>query len=314
MSDLLVEIVLPTGESQQALVPKYIPVRNLLPGILSATSLPIIGPNYRPLNYRLKSDALGRVLLEGESLAAANVPPSDCLRLTVAMTAGASSVSESPRMRRLRADHQRMMELDSRSDLIDVKAVGLNPPERYIVTYHVPSVVGVDKKGDPKIANKHQVEIYLHSDYPHRWPGLKWLTPIWHPNISHANGSVCIDAAWWGAARSLDRLVIMMGEMLQWKNFHDDPTKPPFPWDKEAATWSREFRRRRPGYFPIDKRELMRPERVKLNTGRAPQSQPKAAEAKPAAKVKLTSSSKPAEKRSDEKQAKKPLIRLFGKK
>ena len=75
---------------------------------------------------------------------------------------------------------------------------------------------------------------------------------------------MCIDAAWWGAARSLDRLVIMMGEMLQYKNFHDDPNTPPFPWDKEAAAWCRDFRRKNPKFFPTDKRELLRPERVKL--------------------------------------------------
>src|SRR5689334_22182292 len=53
-----------------------------------------------------------------------------------------NSVAESPRMRRLRADHQRMVELNARSDLIDVQTFG-SPPERYIVTYHVPSVIGV---------------------------------------------------------------------------------------------------------------------------------------------------------------------------
>jgi ubiquitin-protein ligase len=200
------------------------------------------------------------------------VPANDRLIITADITAGAS-VSESPRMRRLRADHQRMMELDARSDLIDVKTLGGAagmPPERYVVTFHVPSVIETDRRGNPKMGNKHQVEIYLHSDYPQRWPGLKWLTPIWHPNINHANGSVCIDAAWWGAARSLDRLVIMMGEMLQYKNFHDDPTKPPFPWDKEAAAWLRDYRRKHPDFVPTDRRELLRPERVKLATGDSP--------------------------------------------
>jgi len=56
----------------------------------------------------------------------------------------------------------------------------------------------------------------------------------------------------------------MLGEMLQWKNFHDDPTKPPFPWDAEAARWSREYRKKHPNAFPLDHRELLRPERVKF--------------------------------------------------
>ena len=98
---------------------------------------------------------------------------------------------------------------------------------------------------------------------------MRWLTPIWHPNINHLNGSVCIDAAWWTASRSLDRLVIMLGEMLQYKNFHDDPTKPPFPWDPEAARWCRAYRKTHPNAFPVDRRELMRPERVKLECRQA---------------------------------------------
>jgi hypothetical protein len=55
--------------------------------------------------------------------------------------------------------------------------------------------------------------------------------------------------------------------MLQYKNFHDDPTKPPFPWDPEAARWCRSYRKTHPRVFPVDSRELMRPERVKLNLG-----------------------------------------------
>jgi hypothetical protein len=155
----------------------------------------------------------------------------------------------------------------TRSDLIKVSAKSEYPgmpPERYIITYQCKGVIGMDRRGNPKIGEKHQVEIYLHSQYPQRWPGMKWLTPIWHPNINHANGSVCIDAAWWSASRSLDRLVIMLGEMVQYKNFHDDPSKPPFPWDMEAASWSRQYRKTHPNFFPVDTRELMRPERIKL--------------------------------------------------
>ncbi len=149
------------------------------------------------------------------------------------------------------------------------------PPDRYIITYKCKGIIGIDSKGNPKIGEKHQVEIYLHSQYPQRWPGMKWLTPVWHPNINHVNGSVCIDAAWWSASRSLDRLVIMLGEMVQFKNFHDDPTKAPYPWDMEAATWCRQFRKTHPKYFPLDKRELLRPERVKISKPRPQSVKPK---------------------------------------
>lgn len=273
--DMIVTFVLPAGQVQTAEVSSDTLVCELIPALVTLFHLPTVGPDYQRMHYRLNSKRLGRSLTESQTLHALGVPMLDRLILATEMTAG-SSLSEIPRVRRLRADHERMIELAARSNLIKIKtiesALGM-PPERYIVTYKVNSVIGIDDKGEPRMGKNHQVEIYLHSDYPQRWPGLKWLTPVWHPNISHIDGSVCIDAAWWGAARSLDRLVIMMGEMLEYKNFHDDPDTPPFPWDKEAAEWCRKYRKKHPNFVPTDNRELLRPERIKL--GKAPASKPR---------------------------------------
>src|SRR5574342_484211 len=279
MSDLNITFVLPSGGARTAEVPDDVPVRDLMTELISILKLPTIGPDGRPMAYRMDSKALGRELKEDETLAQASIPDNDRLMLTADITAGAMSVAETPRMRRLRGDYELMVELDARSDLISFKASSPNPnlpPERYIVTFKCKSIVAVDRQGNPKFGEHHQVEIYLHNQYPQRWPGMKWLTPIWHPNINHLNGSVCIDAAWWTASRSLDRLVIMLGEMLQYKNYHDDPTKPPFPWDPEAARWSREYRKKHPNIFPVDTRELMRPERVRLTSTDSGKDKPKA--------------------------------------
>lgn len=268
MPDLNITIVLPSGGARAAEIPDDVTLRELMPELTSLLDLPTVGPDGRPMGYRLDSKALGRELKENETLASAGVPENDRLMLTADITAGGIiSVGGSPRMRRLKADYELMQDLNARSDLISFKAVDARPgvpPERYIVTFTCKSISNVDRSGNPKFSNHHQVEIYLHSQYPQRWPGMKWLTPIWHPNINHLNGTVCIDAAWWTASRSLDRLIIMLGEMLQWKNFHDDPTKPPFPWDAEAARWSREYRKTHANEFPVDHRELLRPERVKV--------------------------------------------------
>jgi ubiquitin-protein ligase len=269
MPEIEVTIVLPNGGARKAEVPDDVIIRDLLAEMTSLLGLPTVGPDGRPMGYRLDSKALGRELQESETLADAGVPDDDRLVLTADITAGSGKIAldQSPRMRRLKADHKRMLDLATQSDLIEFKTTAARkglPPERYIVTYKCKGIIGVDKNGKPKIGNKHQVEIYLHNQYPQRWPGMKWLTPVWHPNINHHNGSVCVDAAWWTASRSLDRLVIMIGEMVQYKNFHDDPTKPPFPWDPEAARWSRKYRQENPGAFPVDTRELLRPERIKL--------------------------------------------------
>jgi len=268
MPEIEVTIVLPNGGARKAEVPDDVIIRDLLTEMVSLLGLPTVGPDGRPMGYRLDSKALGRELQEDETLADAGVPDQDRIVLTADITAGGKiALDQSPRMRRLKADHKRMKEMVAQSDLIEFKTTSARkglPPESYIVTYKCKGVIGVDAKGSPKLGNKHQVEIYLHNQYPQRWPGMKWLTPVWHPNINHHNGSVCVDAAWWTASRSLDRLVLMIGEMVQYKNFHDDPTKPPFPWDPEAARWSRAYRQKNPRAFPVDKRELLRPESVKI--------------------------------------------------
>ncbi len=267
MGDLSITLVLPGGGARMADIPDDAPVCDLLEELTALLQLPTVGPDGRPMGYRLDSKALGRELREEETLAEAGVPGSDRLMMTADITAGSMKIDASPRMRRLSGDLKLMQELAARSDLISFTAESARrglPPERYIVTYTCRGIVGVSKQGKPKFGNKHQVEIYLHAQYPQRWPGMKWLTPVWHPNINHLNGSVCIDAAWWTASRSLDRLVLMIGEMVQYKNFHDDPTSPPFPWDPEAARWCRAYRKEHPGTFPVDTRELLRPERVRI--------------------------------------------------
>ena len=267
MPDLTVTIVMPSGGARVAEIPDDVSVHDLLTELTSLLKLPTVGPDGRPMYYRLDSKALGRELKDEETLNSAAVQENDRLMLTADITAGAIGLDQSPRMRRLRVDYELMQELAARSDLISFEAKRPHanlPPETYIVTFKCKGIIDVDRLGNPKFGTLHQVEIYLHNQYPQRWPGMKWLTPIWHPNINHLNGSVCIDAAWWTASRSLDRLVVMLGEMLQYKNFHDDPTKPPFPWDPEAARWSREYRKTHLKAFPVDERELLRPERVKL--------------------------------------------------
>lgn len=265
MDRLSVNVVRPGGRQQRLSLPADATVNEVLAYLAARFDLPTHDPAGSPVDYHLYSKQRAGMTPSDQTLREARIVENDTLLITFDIMAAAASVAQSPRMRRLYGDYERMKELDSRSDLIDVKVVGGMPPERYIVTYNVNSIIGVDRRGEPKMGNRHQVEVYLHSEYPQRWPGLKWLSPIWHPNINHLNGSVCIDAAWWGAARSLDQLVIMMGEMLQYKNFHDDPTKPPYPWDKEAAEWCRAYRTRHPGIFPTDKRELLRPSRVKFS-------------------------------------------------
>ncbi|MDP3184339.1 MAG: EsaB/YukD family protein, partial [Anaerolineales bacterium] len=101
MPDLNVTIVLPSGGARAAEVPDDISIRDLLTELTSLLQLPTVGPDGRPMFYRLDSKALGRELREDETLASAGVPENDRIMLTADITAGSGTlVADSPRRRR----------------------------------------------------------------------------------------------------------------------------------------------------------------------------------------------------------------------
>ncbi len=87
-SELPVTIVLPAGGTRTAEIPRDVPVKELIPELTTSLELPTVGPDGRPVGYRLDSKALGRELQEEETLAAAGVPEGDRLIVTADVTAG----------------------------------------------------------------------------------------------------------------------------------------------------------------------------------------------------------------------------------
>jgi hypothetical protein len=95
------------------------------------------------------------------------------------------------------------------------------------------------------------MEIYLPTRYPTEPPYMRWMTPMFHPNISK-NGSVCIGVADqdWAPSLSLAWLVEQIADMITYKSYNIDD-----PWNKEAAEWAKENTDR----FPADDRTLFKP-------------------------------------------------------
>jgi hypothetical protein len=88
MADKNVTLVLPSGGTRSAEVPDDVPVKELVPELATTLELPTIGPDGRPVSYRLDSKALGRELQENETLSEAAVPDDDRLMITADITAG----------------------------------------------------------------------------------------------------------------------------------------------------------------------------------------------------------------------------------
>ncbi len=153
------------------------------------------------------------------------------------------------RTRRLENDHESMKKLRLASPFIDFTAY-VEPHERYLVTFRCKGLVW--KNGAPAFSVYHQVEIYLRSEYPTQQPRLRWLTPIFHPNIlgsdhRHNPGKVCFGK--WTPSMFLGDLCIKLAEMIQYKNYGTVS-----PLNMEAAVWANENVHR----LPVDKRDLLK--------------------------------------------------------
>ena len=74
------------------------------------------------------------------------------------------------RSKRLAKDYLSMLDLHNKSKLISIDCFG-EPPVRYNVIYYCRSLVWLDGNQSPSYSSRHQLEIYLHKDYP-RLPKL----------------------------------------------------------------------------------------------------------------------------------------------
>jgi len=63
-------------------------IKELIPELATTLELPTVGPDGRPISYRLDSKALGRELKEDETLSSAAIPDNDRLMITADITAG----------------------------------------------------------------------------------------------------------------------------------------------------------------------------------------------------------------------------------
>lgn len=146
------------------------------------------------------------------------------------------------RLRRILADYEAVRRLVRLHPRIEVEGVSGNPPDRYLLVYHVRSLR--ERGGQIEPADTHRLEIVLPSGYPREAPLFRMLTPVFHPNI--APHAVCIGDHW-TAGQSLDLLVQRVGEMLAYQSYN---TKSPL--NGRAAQWTEE----NVAELPIDPEEF----------------------------------------------------------
>jgi len=142
-----------------------------------------------------------------------------------------------PRLRRLEADHQRIVgALAGHSHIRLVEAVG-TPPERYTFEFRLNGLVP-QADGSPSAGTVHRAEVFLPVDYPRRPPICRMTTPVFHPNIDPSK--ICIGDHW-SAGQSLLELVIRIAQMICFQSYNTQS-----PLNASAAAWATEHADRLP--------------------------------------------------------------------
>jgi ubiquitin-protein ligase len=152
----------------------------------------------------------------------------------------------SPRIRRLKLDHDSLIKRFSGWPLIRMVGTAGLPPELYRFQYLLRGLY-VAPDGAILERNDHLMEVNLSMGYPRRAPQCRMLTPVFHPNFD--DSSVCI-GDFWAASEGLDDLIIRIGRMIAYQEYN---TKSPL--NGLAAKWAAQNRH----LLPVDPRPIAPP-------------------------------------------------------
>ena len=152
---------------------------------------------------------------------------------------------KNPFYKRLAKDHLSLFDIES--DVIDWEVVNtrgaLKIPCEYHFHFRFRSIVGIKDDKSPVYGDHHIAKVTFPPKYPIEAPELYMQTDLWHPNIKSEGrykGRICGNTKGFGLGFDLFLLVIRIGEILQFKQYHAENT-PPFPEDIKAARWLMEY-------------------------------------------------------------------------
>src|SRR5882757_1955 len=152
----------------------------------------------------------------------------------------------SPRIRRLKLDHDSLLKRFFAWPLIRMVGTAGMPPELYRFQYLIRGLY-VAPDGAILERNDHLLEVNLSLGYPRRAPQCRMLTPVFHPNFD--DSTVCI-GDFWAASEGLDDLIIRIGRMIA---YQESNTKSPL--NGLAAKWAEQHVQ----LFPVDPRDIAPP-------------------------------------------------------
>jgi len=227
----------PAGDRYSAQARSDMLVRDLAADYFEERGWPTRGSNGRPQRgvvelVDAENPERSQRLPGDQTLHDAGVRDEDTLLMLPESVAGA--VNPQDRLRALVVDQREVKALAaSDPQQITVTTNADHAPTRYELTFRYTGV----KLGDrgPELSSEHRIEIVLPADYPLVAPIVRWLTPIYHPNID-VRGNVCLGvlAERYLPGLGLAYIVRMLIDIARYRNYDLHGV-----YNVEAATWAR---------------------------------------------------------------------------
>jgi ubiquitin-protein ligase len=103
----------------------------------------------------------------------------------------------------------------------------------------------------PYEGGKFDLEITIPQEYPHKPPNVKFLTKIYHTNVSPQSGYICLDILKmkWSPALSIQKVILSVSSLMSEPN-PDDPLhgeaaqllkNNPDAYHQKAKVWTQEY-------------------------------------------------------------------------
>jgi ubiquitin-protein ligase len=139
----------------------------------------------------IQADGNNRRLPPNSSLHDCGINDGGTLHVSPEATAGA--INPILREQALVRVKRQIQEYAKNGSTFKVTANSWQAPTEYTLAFTAPSWAPPSTAyGVPQSIDQHQVQVLLPPDFPMKAPLVKWLTPIFHPNIQPRNGAVCL--------------------------------------------------------------------------------------------------------------------------
>lgn len=133
--------------------------------------------------------------------------------------------------------HTEITEAFEGDSSITIASVEGNPPDKYTITYTIPSVYK-DSNGDICERDTHEIVINIPIGYPHFPPSCKPITPLFHPDFDPS--AICI-GDFWKKSKSMTELIVYIGKMIGGEAYSTENA-----FNSDAAKWYLENQNRLP--------------------------------------------------------------------